>query len=249
MGSVPTSSLIKPQDTIALPITNDEIFSPTAIVSNATPYQATSATQGAANDRQLEASESRALPIRSLSSLSHQNPLDDAYSATTNGVRSEPPRNSKHSQTEKYLCHYPDCKHSREGSGFRRKDHLDQHLRGPHKQLSVTRLRAKPATVSSSHGPATTTQTLQALPQSKKRKRGGDGGPGTRSVDELTEELAEGRRLRLLAEQENGQLRQDNRQLRQELKKSKERMEKCEARLDKMMDLFGEQKSEELKRR
>lgn len=56
---------------------------------------------------------------------------------------------SRHGQTEKYFCPYRDCIRSQQGSGFKRKDKLDQHLRGPHKQNSVPRIRALPAASSS----------------------------------------------------------------------------------------------------
>lgn len=146
-------------------------------------------------------------------------------------------RNSKHGQTQKYFCTYSDCSRSQPGSGFYRKDHLDQHLRGRHKQNSVPRLRAKSVAVSSVRNPTATSETTGALLQSKKRKCGSEGETSRHGGDGLFEELTEERRLRLLAKKET-------QRLRQKIENYEERMEKYEERLDRMMTLIEEHKGE-----
>ena len=240
-SSLPNSSATNPQDDIGL---SDSIGGFRTTTAN--PYQPVNATQDVAEARQLETAEANTLATGTVSSFVHGQHLDGAYRGTGDGLGTKSPRNSRHSQIEKYYCPYPDCSRSRQGSGFSRKDHLDQHLRGPHKQSSVSRVRAKRAAVSSSRNPAAASLSVQALSPLKKRKRGGDGELDTHSLNELegehAGELAEKRRLRLLAEQEN-------QRLRQKLEKYEERMEKYEERLDRMMTLFGQQKGEEPKGR
>lgn len=227
IGSVLTSSTVNPQDTIAVPISTDGVPHTTAVAASATSYNVTNAPQEATEDRRLEGAESRADATL----------LEGACSTTTDGLHTNPSRKSKHGQIEKYHCPYPDCNHSRPGAGFRRKDHLDQHLRGPHKQSSVARVRAKPAAaVTSSRKPSATTQTIQAPPQSQKRKRVGDGELDARSVEELAEE----RRLRLIVlEEENQGLRRKLERCEEQMEKYEQRLEKYEERLDGMMTLFG----------
>jgi hypothetical protein len=193
-----------------------------------TPYRATSSIQDAAENKGLEATESGVLvPPNAL--LIHRQAQDNQTISS---------RNSKHGQTEKHFCTYSDCSRSQPGLGFYRKDHLDQHLYGVHKQNSVPRLRAKSAAISSSYNPIGTSKTTGAFFQSKKRKHGIEGETGRQNGDGLFEELAEERRLRLLAEQENHQLRQ-------KLENYEGRMQKYEERLDRMMTLFGEHRGEE----
>jgi phosphopentomutase len=119
-----------------------------------------------------------------------------------------------------------------------RKDHLDQHLRGPHKQTSVQRLRAKPA-AASSIGNSTATSDITGVPlQSKKRKRETEKETSVSNLDKLEKELVEERRLRRLVEE-------DNHLQRQKLENYERRMEKYEERLDRMMALLEEHKREE----
>jgi hypothetical protein len=65
-----------------------------------------------------------------------------------------PSQTSKHGQNENWHCTYSSCDRSRPGQGFYRKDHMDQHLRGVHKQYVVERVRAKRMTMSSNGEPA-----------------------------------------------------------------------------------------------
>ncbi|KAL9078855.1 MAG: hypothetical protein Q9157_002225 [Trypethelium eluteriae] len=193
---IPTSAPVKPPDNITLPVS-------AARTTSISPYQAVGAPREAAEARQPEATESQILATPDVSTSINAQPPDGAWSTTTDSPQTKPSRNSKHGQIERYLCCYPDCSRSRQGSGFSRKDHLDQHLRGPHKQSSVERVRAKSAAASSSRSTAAMSRILQPLPQSKKRKRGGDGELDAHNVEELAEE----RRMRMVAEQENQQLR------------------------------------------
>lgn len=139
--------------------------------------------------------------------------------------------NSKHGKTENHFCTYRDCHRSRPGSGFCRKDHLDQHLRGVHKQKSVSRLRARSTTAPNSLNATPSNTTIAQLLQ-RKKSRGGDreGSVSLQNRVEVAEELLAERRLRVLAEEENLQLRQ-------KLENYEIRMQKYEERLDKMMSL------------
>jgi hypothetical protein len=102
----------------------------------------------------------------------------------------------------------------------------------------VQRLRAKPAAASSIGNPTATNDTAEAPLQSKKRKRGSEEDTSGSNLDRLERELAEERRLRRLAEE-------DNHLLRQKLENYERRMEKYEERLDRMMTLLEEHKGEE----
>lgn len=226
LSTIPTSSVVRTGDT-NLPITSHGNPSGIVTAPRFTSCRATSKIQEAAENERLEATESGALiPLNTF--LVQGQARDDQTVSS---------RNSRHGQTEKYFCAYSDCSRSQPGSGFYRKDHLDQHLRGLHKQNSVPRLRAKPVAASSACNPTTTSETTGALFQSKKRKRGSGGETGRHSGDELFDELAEERRLRLLVEQEN-------QRLRQKIENYEGRMQKYEERLDKMMTLIEEHKVE-----
>lgn len=144
---------------------------------------------------------------------------------------------SRHGQTEKYFCPYHDCIRSQQGSGFKRKDKLDQHLRGPHKQTSVPRLRAMPVAASSAGDQAATNNIADGILQSKKRKRGNAEETGRLNVDRLEQELSEERKLRKLAEQHS-------RRLQEQLDDFQRRMEKYE-RLDEILTLWEEHKVRE----
>ncbi len=108
-------------------------------------------------------------------------------------------RNSRHSEIEQYFCRYPTCKRSQPGSGFKRKDHLDQHLRGVHKETTVSRIRAYPAVKSRSEA------SSHDATAGKKRKRESD---EEIELARIKEELAEERKLRMVVEAENKVLRQ-----------------------------------------
>lgn len=145
-------------------------------------------------------------------------------------------RISKHSQTERYFCTHENCNRSRPGSGFNRKDHLDQHLRGVHKQNLVLRLRGESAgTVTGVQEPTTAPQTAE---RSKKRKRDNEEDLGHDDSDDLSNELARERRLRQMAEQEN-------QQLRRKIENYEERMQKYEDRLDRMMSLLEQERGKD----
>jgi hypothetical protein len=162
-------------------------------------------------------------------SISPEQPLNDVQHTEAVKDQTKKARNNKHSTQEKYFCYHSDCKHSQSGSGFKRKDHLDQHLRGPHKQASVPRVRAPPDTVAStSRGPITET-----VMRATKRKRGEEEGFKVRNVDEMWELLAEERQLRLHAEKQRDELRQ--------------RLDKAEERID--MLIFGQSGKGEGKRK
>jgi hypothetical protein len=198
------------------------------LLNKFTPCRATSTIQDTTENKRLEATESGALaPPNTF--LIHRQAQDNQTISS---------RNSKHGQTEKHFCTYSDCSRSQPGSGFYRKDHLDQHLLGTHKQNSVPRLSGKSAAALSSCNPIGASKTTGALLQSKKRKNGSEGETGRQNGDGLFEELAEERSLRVLAEQENHQLRQ-------KLENYEGRMQKYEERLDRMMTLFEKHKGEE----
>lgn len=74
--------------------------------------------------------------------------------------------------------------------------------------------------------------------KSKKRSHESDGENGQPSRDSFLEELAEERRLRLLANQENCRLQQ-------KLENYEERMQKYEDRLDRMMNLIESHRSKQ----
>lgn len=222
--SIPTLSAANPADTISVPVINHGNTSGIVATPSFSSCLATSTIQGATGNRQPEATESRDLVP--LTSLAYKRPRDGQVG---------PSRSSKHSQTEKYFCSYSDCIHSQLGSGFKRKDHLDQHLRGPHRQTSVQRLRAKPV-ATSSIGNLTAASDITGAPlQSKKRKRGSEEETSGSNLDKLEKELVEERRLRRLVEE-------DNHLLRQKLENYERRMEKYEERLDRMMALLEEHK-------
>jgi hypothetical protein len=226
LDSIPTLSAVSPTDTVSLPVISHGNTRGTVAIPSFSSDPATSTMSKATGNRQLEATDSRTLVP--LTTLVHRQPRDGQVG---------PSQNSKHSQTEKYFCTYLDCIHSQPGSGFKRKDHLDQHLRGLHKQTSVQRLRAKPAAASSTGNPTATSDITAAPLQSKKRKRGSEEETSESNLDKLEKELAEERRLRRLVEE-------DNHLLRQKLENYEGRMEKYEARLDRMMNLLEEHKRE-----
>jgi hypothetical protein len=120
--------------------------------------------------------------------------------------------------------------HSQLGSGFKHKDHLDQHLRGLHKQTSVQRLRAKPAAVTSIGNLTATNDITETHLRSKKRKRGIEEETAGSNLDKFEKELAEERSLRQLAEE-------DNRLLRKRLENYERYIEKYNERLDRMSPL------------
>lgn len=223
-GLAPPSYKPNPQGTLGSPDIIGDVPGRLVVATGAVPYSTTSRTPEATGERQLEATNTAALGTLPTSPPAHEQPLDVVHSITTATRQSRPSQNSKHGRLEKYFCPHSDCDRSQPGKGFPRKDHLDQHLRGKHKELPTPRVRAIPETVrNSSH-------IVQSPSQSKKRKRGGDGQSGTTSLDEdaddMIQQLAEERKLRLLAEKENARLRQ-------EVEKYKERMEKCEERMER----------------
>jgi hypothetical protein len=192
LDSFLTLSAVNTADTVSLPVINHENISGTVATPSFTSCPA-STIQRTTENRHLEATESSTLI-----------PLTSLVHRQSRGDQLGPSRSSKHGQTEKYFCTYSGCIHSQLGSGFKRKDHLDQHLRGPHKQTSVQRLRAKPAAASSIGNPTATGAPLQ----SKKRKRGSEEETSRSNLDKLEKELAEERRLRRLVEEDNHLLRQ-----------------------------------------
>ncbi|KAH8690090.1 hypothetical protein BGW36DRAFT_67088 [Talaromyces proteolyticus] len=226
LSFLPTSSAAKTAETTNPLGTEPSELSPL----RSTSYQAARTIQESEPER-AEAIESRA-PIQLNTSLIHPRPRNGDQTIHVS------PRNSKHGKTEKYFCPYPACSRSQPGSGFYRKDHFDQHLRGPHRQDSVARLGTK-STAGSSAPPLTLTVTNEATThestlQSKKRSRGSGGEINQRTGannNSYFEELAEERRLRLLAEQEN-------QRLSHKLENYEGRMQKYEERLDKMMALM-----------
>ena len=227
LDSISTLSAVNPADTISVPVINHGNASGIVATPSFSSCLAASTIQRATENRQLEAIESR--DLIPLTSLVYRRPRDSQVG---------PSRSSKHSQAEKYFCTYSDCIHSQLGSGFKRKDHLDQHLRGPHKQTSVQRLRAKPAATSSIGNPTAASDITGATLQYKKRKRGSEEETSGSNLDKLEKEVVEERRLRRLAEE-------DNHLLRQKLENYERRMEKYEERLDRMMALLEEHKREE----
>jgi hypothetical protein len=227
-----TSVSTPPEDADAVnpPVTNHGNPGGINTAPRFTSCRATSTIQEAEENGRLEATEPGALvPLNTL--LPHKQAQDNQTVSS---------RNSKHGQTEKHFCTYSDCSRSQPGSGFYRKDNLDQHLRGVHKQNPVPKLSAKSAAASNPHNPMATSKTTGVILQSKKRKRGSEGETGRHNEGGIFDELAEERRLRLLAEQENHQLRQ-------KLDNYEGRMQKYEERLDRMMTLFEEHKGEEKK--
>lgn len=133
-------------------------------------------------------------------------------------------RNSKHGQTEKYYCTDSDCKRSQSGSGFCRKDHLNQHLERKH---SVPIVRGKRAAEST--GPI--------LPD-RKRKRGAREKTGESYSDSLLEELKRERGWRQQADNERLTLGQ-------KLKDCESRVQYCEERMNRMIILLEKQNGEE----
>jgi hypothetical protein len=215
----PTLSALQSGATINPLATNDGHLSGIVDSLRFTSCPGSSTVQDSAESEQLEATESFT-PLDT--SLVHGQASD---SHTTFS------RTSKHGQTEKYFCTYHDCSRSQTGSGFYRKDHLDQHLRGRHKQSSVPKLGAKSVALSSIRNSTTLSESTEALLQSRKRKRRSEEETRRYSEDGSFEELAEERRLRLLAEEET-------QRLRQKLENYEERMKKYEDRLDRMMSLI-----------
>lgn len=237
-GFVPPSSTVRPQETIALPVSTGVIPGTVAATAGAIPRQANSAIPGNREDRQLKAAVPETLAVTPNASLPiHQQALGDAPTATTDGHRTSSSRNSRHGHIEKYYCHHPDCDRSQQGSGFRRRDHFNQHLQRVHKESTRTERHAKPAAVSSSPNPSTASQSLPNLPRPQKRKRGEDGELDPQREDEPTdghrEEVAEERRLRLEAEQEI-------RRLRQKLERYEERIERYEKRIERKDEQLDE---------
>ena len=184
------------------------------------PYQTTSITGEAEGGGQLNATQPAALATTSVPSLANEQRAETTRNIAEGGCQIESSRKSKHGQTEKYFCHYSDCSRSQPGSGFTRRDHLNQHLRGPHKEAWVPRVRASPAVASSSCDPiAAADQNAQAPQQSKKRKLEEDIESDAHRglMNELINRLTEERSKRLLVEQENQQLQQEIRGLRQQV--------------------------------
>ncbi|KAL9078939.1 MAG: hypothetical protein Q9157_002164, partial [Trypethelium eluteriae] len=144
-------------------------------------------------------------------------------------------KNSKHGKSEKHFCDYTDCNRSRSRIGFFRKDHLDQHLRGRHKQSLVPRIRAKSNTVLNSSNLPSSTEDPQMFLQSKKRKHDSE----VRSSQLSTEEL-----MKMVDEEQSKrrQVEQENTHLQQKIEKYEERMEKYENRLDKLTTLLENEK-------
>lgn len=202
-----------------------------ATTSNLALYQVTGRVQGAAAYNRLEEADSEP----------HMEPnmatLNNGTSRRTSAVG---PGTSRHSQNEKYYCHHFDCPRSHPGSGFRRKDNLDQHLHGPHNQSTVTRLRArsKAKVAPNGHTPMIPSEATGTLVQSKKRKRGGDDAVPGSSEDGLRKELMEERKARKQAEEEN-------QELRQKIEVCERRIIKNEKTLDAMMSLLAERKGKE----
>lgn len=227
LTSVPTPLAATTADTVNLPVTNYGNSSGIIATPIFTSCRATNTIQAAIENDRLEATESGAV-LQHNSSLVHRLSQDNQSASS---------RNSKHGQTKKHFCTYSSCSRSQPGLGFYRKDHLDQHLRGVHRQNSVSRLCAKLAAASSSRNTTGMSKTTGVLLQSRKRKLGSEGGAGQHNGDGLFEELAEERRLRLLTDQENYHLRQ-------KLENYEERMQKYEERMDKIMALLEEHKGE-----
>jgi hypothetical protein len=205
-----------------------------ATTSNLALYQVTGRAQGAAACNRLEEADSEP----------HMEPkivtLNDGTTRTTRRTSAGGSDTSRHSQNEKYYCHHFDCPRSQPGSGFRRKDNLDQHLRGPHNQSTVTRLRArsKAKVAQDDYALATPSEATGTPLHSKKRKRGGDEGVLGSSEDGLRKELIEERKARKLAEEEN-------QELRQKVEDCERRIIKNETTLDAMMSLLAGRKGKE----
>ncbi|KAK5051492.1 hypothetical protein LTR84_003144 [Exophiala bonariae] len=134
-----------------------------------------------------------------------------------------PPRNSKHGQIEKYYCPYEDCKRSKPGSGFKRKDHLDQHLDGPHKRKLAPKAREVSAGDSEVHDRVFVAETTM---QSKKRKRESEIVRGQCDIEDLSSELAEERQLRKRVEIENQRLQARVEECEGRIRKSEERIDR-----------------------
>jgi hypothetical protein len=218
LGSIPTLSAVNSIDTVTPLVTNHGKYSEIVDAPSFTSCRATSTIQEISENERLGVAESGCLtPLSTF--LVHSQARDEQAVSS---------RNSKHSQTEKYFCTYSDCTRSQLGSGFHRKDHLDQHLRGLHKQNLVPRLRVKSAAASSTRKPIPGSEAAEALVQPKKRKRESEEKLGYHGGDELFEELIKERKLRLLAEQENQRLHQT-------IEDYEGRMQKYEERLDRMM--------------
>lgn len=197
-----------------------------AAASNLVLSRVTNRVQGAAAYNGLGETESEP------SMAPHNSTLDSGTARSTSVVG---PDNSRHSQNEKYCCPYSDCPRSQPGSGFRRKDNLDQHLRGPHKQSTVPRLRArsKAKVAQGDSALVAPSDATGSLAQSyKKRKREVDEGVPGSSEAGLREELIEERKARKLAEEEN-------QELRQKIEDCERRIIKHEETLDTMMSLLS----------
>ncbi|KIX04750.1 uncharacterized protein Z518_05620 [Rhinocladiella mackenziei CBS 650.93] len=157
-GSVLTSSVVNPTDAVNPSITNHGDFSEIVVAPGFA--RATSTIQQVTENERLQTADSgQFLPINTL--IVHGQARDEQ------NVRS---RNSKHGQTEKYFCSFSDCSRSQPGSGFYRKDHLNQHLRGLHKQNLVPRPRVESGAASNACKATATNETTGAIVQSKKRK-------------------------------------------------------------------------------
>ncbi|ERF71356.1 hypothetical protein EPUS_03511 [Endocarpon pusillum Z07020] len=225
LDSIPTSSAVDSIDTINSLVTNHEKSSEIVITPRFSSCQATSTIQESTENERLETVESGYhTPLSTF--LVHKLAQDEQTISS---------QNSKHGQSEKHFCTYSDCNRSQPGAGFYRKDHLDQHLRGLHKQKLVPRIRVKSAAASSTCKLTTTSETTGAIVQSGKRKRESEGELSCHGGDGLFEELTKERRLRLLAEQEN-------QRLHQKVENYEGRMQKYEERLDRMMALIEEHK-------
>jgi hypothetical protein len=202
-----------------------------ATTSNPALYRVTGRVPGASAENRLEEAESEPNMEPNMATLN--NGTSRRTSAGGSGT-------SRRSQNEKYYCHHFDCPRSQPGSGFRRKDNLDQHLRGPHNQSTVARLRArsKAKAAQDDYALATPSEATGTLLHSKKRKRGGDEGVPGSSEDDLRKELMEERKARKLAEEEN-------QELHQKVEDCERRIIKNEKTLDAMMCLLAGRKGKE----
>jgi len=211
------SSAMNLQATMALPVVchGERTGSANALVLTSSPTISTSG-----NCPQHETTRSLCIPAKE-------------PSVGTSQHRDQPKKSgqkSKHGQTERYICTYENCNRSKPGSGFNRKDHLDQHIRGVHKQILMPRLRgASAGTVNSALQESTS--TAEDAEQPKKRKRDSEDELGNDDTEHLSNELARERRLRQQTEKEN-------QQLRRKIENYEERMQKYEDRLDRLMALL-----------
>lgn len=217
--SLLVSPAVRPQDTLIQRATG---LGADALVIDSLHLPGVQATVG---QKEGADSESMTFGARSSSSVPVQ-------ASQSRDRKEKSARSSKHSQTEKYFCPHGDCVRSKPGSGFKRKDHLDQHLNGPHKHKSAGKAQDVSVTPLGLDDQVSDTETL--LPM-KKRKRDTEAVQGEYDIEHLSSKLAEERLLRRRAEEENERLRQ-------RIENYEERMQKYEDRIDRMMSLFEDQK-------